>query len=361
MADSGSWNDGVELSKRLKNAAEKSYGSSIGGEPLVEALRRLSSAAGLYPFPVILSQHHANYTIGRLILDLSDAEQARRLNHRVVDDWRLQMAPSSLRAPGMDLGIQAQALADEFDSHLRAVPGFGGVERFCHHLEAEVSPEMVRRLKIKVSTNKDLTLDDVDAFKLSEFVVALEEIDSHAANPAFDGLMKSPGLPAVPCVTISCGQKDLSLQVDDGPVMALTGDNKLLFSFFMTRIHSGSPNELVPFGDLNKAIGADGPAMSSSSLRNLIYRFNKSMNETYGEPPTGRWIESQKGSGCCLNRSVKWALSKKLEDLLSSRSVFGHSTDPNIIAETYADGDAHRRPSASGRRRGRGTYDGNDD
>jgi hypothetical protein len=141
-------------------------------------------------------------------------------------------------------------------------------------------------------------------------------------------------------ITISSGETGYSLQRGGGQPVSIPVRKwwKPIFATLITKVFSGSPTECVDWKRANAAVERDEVDASSVLLRDKLSSINAFLRERLGTPPDGgMWLMSRKRQGVQLNPSVGWQLSDKLEKELGAASVYAHSVDTRVLAETRQD------------------------
>lgn len=138
-------------------------------------------------------------------------------------------------------------------------------------------------------------------------------------------------------VAIGSGDQSLRLISPDRPPFAVPREYSELFRLFASKVSCGAPFEVVPFEQLNYAVGVQQGrhTKASDALRTAIRRLNDHLNKWATPSNQRRWIEVRRGQGYCLNNSIEWRIDDPaLADDLArySQSVWSTSVPPGKMA-----------------------------
>lgn len=143
-------------------------------------------------------------------------------------------------------------------------------------------------------------------------------------------------------VTIDKGDESFVLNSDVANLpVSIPLDLRRLFGAFVQKVVRKAPGESIDWNTLNETVFDDDAdsGKASNLLRKAMNTLNRLMANLGRTPDGRRWIDSKKGQGASLNKSLKWRISPALSKELgrSSKSVKTVNVDPHKQARYQAD------------------------
>lgn len=154
-------------------------------------------------------------------------------------------------------------------------------------------------------------------------------------------------------VVVSVGEAAYSIQRAPRQAVPVPERFQALFLLFVGKIASGSPAEVVRWGEINRLTspGDDCPN-ATANTRQAIRDLRVWLDRELGLSPDGRgWVVTAVGQGVGLTTQADWALSRKLKSTRTGHRSDYQAFDPNVLAETVIE--PRQRVSRSPRRRKR--------
>ena len=155
-----------------------------------------------------------------------------------------------------------------------------------------------------------------------------------------------PAPPVIESAVFRKGHKGLHLVSNSGAVFQVPPKYTAMFTLFLEQVDENGAGEPVPWGDLNRCVGADatgpktGKPVASDRLRKVKGVLNERMRK-WGRPPVGEeWIVLS-DDGYALNGSCKWFVDEELKRRVSGWS---HFQDRRRMEEDQPDKD-HKLPA----------------
>ncbi len=161
-----------------------------------------------------------------------------------------------------------------------------------------------------------------------------------------DEAKPEPAPQVIEYVVFQKGHQGLQLSSNSGTVFQVPPQYTAMFTLFLEKVMNNAPQEPVPWGDLNRCVGADatgpktGKPVASDRLRKVKGVVNERMRK-WGRPPVGEeWIVLSH-DGYALNGSCKWCVDEELKRRVSGWS---HYQDRGKMETNQPDKD-HKLPA----------------
>jgi hypothetical protein len=236
--------------------------------------------------------------------------------------------------------VLLRALGPEAEAAVQAL-----VEAALESEDDAVGQAVVRTL-VKVDPRGELTLQavtgDYAARRLIKLLRGIGEWGRSLTSKLQSRANEAPP-PVVSKVTIGLGQNDYFLEADEvKKTFSVPGNYKPIIALFAGKLIKNSPHEVVTWGGLNEAVGANDREKADRKkaapvLRKNLQRLNTEVCKVLGRPANGEpWFETVRRKGVRLNSSVTWSLSKAMQKELGRKSPHDFPTNPKILEESQS-------------------------